>query len=649
MNTPSNKDSRFLTDNRFSAISQTVDVSVFRRRLMRCARKFGGVFAVTGLDFRHGLIGKKGLFGKSSLHSLISGKRFSRRGKARVKYAFLLSTALCLSLILSLPSKNSRAQEQAVSPQAGTYFEGDILVVYDDEKAPDDLLKHAQIRSKRAESPTGRLSNISENVALALRGQDTPEELLQRLETVQNRLNVVSQKTHAADNQTFLYTYTSQTGYDEAVDLFQDLPVKSIQPNFKYYLAVNPSDTDFRKQWGMFRIEADRAWDISQGSGSVRVAVVDSGIQRNHRDLGQNVLKSQPIAPGCTADTDSNGHGTHVAGIIGALTNNARGVAGMNWNISLLGYCVVGPTGIGSSFTISQGIHNAVDDDADVINLSLGGPILPGQDRSVESEIQRAVDNGIVVVAAAGNCGKIPPGQHPQDQQCYWGGNADKYIPGSDPNTINVASTGPNDERSAFSNKGSTIDIAAPGGNPPLSSSSCNMNASDCILSTWASVGRCPPSGSYAEYCPLAGTSMAAPHVSGLAALLIAAKPGITRAQVISAITSTADDLGTPGKDTSFGHGRINVYQAVRSVAGVASVTPSPSVSVTAPPSISPSIHTSASPTIPSCDDNKMRGDYNCSGAVDLTDFEAWRQDYERGASTLVEFEWFRKGFLDAR
>jgi subtilisin family serine protease len=338
-----------------------------------------------------------------------------------------------------------------------------------------------------------------------------------------------------------------------------------------------------------------------------------------------------PIAPGCINDGDSNGHGTHIAGIIGATTNNGAGVAGLNWNVGLLGYCVVSPTGIGSSLTIAQGVQQAIKDGADVINLSLGGPILPGMDRSVEEALHDAAAKNITIVAAAGNCGHLPPGQYPNDPECFWGGNADKYMPGADPQVINVAAIGPSNEHPKYSNTGSTISVAAPGGNPSAGSTSCLPDGSDCVYSTWDRFRKCP-SGGVQQFCPLAGTSMAAPHVTGVAALLKSFNKSLPIGQIRNILNSTADDLGTNGKDPLFGYGRVDVAGALERVS--TGGTPMPTITPT------PS-------TAPNCVVQKQKGDYDCNGVVNLGDFETWRQDFTTSKATLIEFEWFRAGFSD--
>ena len=251
------------------------------------------------------------------------------------------------------------------------------------------------------------------------------------------------------------------------------------------------------------------------------VAVVDSG-SGPHPDLTNNLEVGRTffslIESEGAADVDlKDGHGTHVAGIIGAVTDNGIGIAGVAPKVRLLPVHVLDSEGSGDSRDVARGIRYATDSGARVINLSLGGPT---ESTSLTSAVQYAVDKGVLVVAASGN---------------GFADSAPKWPAASDL-TLAVTSTDINNNVGIFAQRGDYIDIAAPGVN---------------ILST-ATGG----------YRALSGTSMSAAYISGAAALLFSAQPTITAAQVRDILLRTATDLGTAGRDTTYGVGLLNLPAA---------------------------------------------------------------------------------------
>jgi thermitase len=247
----------------------------------------------------------------------------------------------------------------------------------------------------------------------------------------------------------------------------------------------------------------------------VWIAIVDTGVQYDHPDLSGKVYLGYNFVDGNWDPYDLNGHGTHCAGIAAAVTDNGIGIAGMAPNASILAVKVLDANGSGTLDNVASGIEYAADAGANVISLSLGGP-------SGSTTLQNAVDyawnKGAVLVAAAGNNGSSAP-----------------TYPAYYSNVISVAATDSNDNKPSWSNYGSWVDVAAPGVN---------------IYSTY-------PTNRYAY---LSGTSMATPHVSGLAALLAA--QGRTNSQIRAAIQNTADPIA--GTGTYWKYGRINAANAVR-------------------------------------------------------------------------------------
>ena len=279
-----------------------------------------------------------------------------------------------------------------------------------------------------------------------------------------------------------------------------------------------PNDPYYSSQWGLAKIKAPGAWDVTHGAVSVDIAITDTGINKNHSDLSSKVVSGVDCTLiGCPAvyPTDRNGHGTHVAGIASAITNNSRGVAGLAWDGRLMSVKVLSNSGSGYYSWVANGIVWAADNGAEVINLSLGGS---SSSKLLEDAVNYAWGKGVVVTAAAGNSNTSSP-----------------LYPAYYPNVIAVAATDKNDAKTSFSSWGSWVDVAAPGVS---------------IFSTYKS-----------SYKYLSGTSMSTPYVSGLAALVRAQNPGWSSGQVRDQIESTADAV--PGTGTYWQWGRINACAAV--------------------------------------------------------------------------------------
>ncbi|MFC1870809.1 S8 family serine peptidase [Chloroflexota bacterium] len=279
-----------------------------------------------------------------------------------------------------------------------------------------------------------------------------------------------------------------------------------------------PDDYYFKNQWGLSKVQATDAWDIIKGSIGTSIAILDTGIDFNHPDLDDKVIASANFTSSPTA-SDLYGHGSHVAGIAAAETNNAIGVAGLGRQCALMNAKVMGDDGYGYYSWISQGIIWAVDNGADVINMSLGST---ASSATLEAAINYAWSQGVVVVAAAGN-----------------NGNSTPFYPAYYENCISVAATDSRDYLSSWSNCGEWVDVAAPGSS---------------IYST-------VPDN---KYSLKSGTSMASPHVAGLAGLvfsIVGDSNGNNRTndEVRDAIEKTCDNVSI-----NVAHGRINAYRAVQ-------------------------------------------------------------------------------------
>lgn len=327
--------------------------------------------------------------------------------------------------------------------------------------------------------------------------------------------------------------------------LASDPDVAWVQPNYRYRVAAwpgdSPNDPYFPMQWGLPRIGMVSAWSVTAGSSDVVVAVIDTGVDLDHPDLVGRIDTENDwdfVADDPTPD-DQHGHGTHVAGIIVATTNNGECVAGVAPGCTVLPIRVLNAGGKGTTASLIAGIDWAVSKGADVINLSIGGEFWPDP-----LEVQAVADAyraGSVVVAAVGNSAYGDRGWIPAYGAEYpahaWG-------------AVGVGATTQGDARAGFSNYGAGVDMAAPGSD---------------VLSTMMPGSRYVSSnrwvGPYSAY--LDGTSMASPHVAGVAALLRSLHPDWTAPQVVHQVLGTAEDLGAPGRDDHFGYGLVRADRAL--------------------------------------------------------------------------------------
>ena len=282
--------------------------------------------------------------------------------------------------------------------------------------------------------------------------------------------------------------------------------------------------------------DADIDWNESSDiviSGGAVIAILDTGIDETHPDLKGKLIAGKNFTKDGDADhtQDIYGHGTHVAGIAAAETNNGIGVVGVAFpaNIKIMPVKVLGDDGCSDTGSVANGIKYAADNGANVINLSLGGR----GSETLKNAVNDAWDKGVLIAAAAGNDG---------------GGR--KRYPASYSNVMSVAATNYNDNAASFSNFNDEIDISAPGVN---------------VFSTFPTYKFVLETkyGRSQDYDLGSGTSMAVPHIVGLAGLLFAQDDTRTNVQVRTIIEETADDLGTEGWDRHFGWGRINVYNAL--------------------------------------------------------------------------------------
>ena len=314
-------------------------------------------------------------------------------------------------------------------------------------------------------------------------------------------------------------------------------------------------------QWNMFQIHAPEAWTNHTGIPSVRVAILDTGLDPDHLDAMGLIDQASSIAfvpstNGPPTWADDNFHGTHVGGIV---TSNNFGTAGVAPNVTLIAVKVLNAAGTGNFGNIIAGIVWATDVHAQVINMSVGmtfpkqahvGPLVAALNRA----INYAKSKGVLVVSAAGNEGVDL--QHAHDFIS---------LPCEAGVQLCVSATGPGDIPASYTNYGTNaINVAAPGGEfaPAPASFVLSLCSSHTTVPTLIAFG----CRNRVTYIYVIGTSQAAPHVSGLAALLDSQFGGhLNPSQLITLIQQNADDLGKPGADPFFGKGRINVFTTVNS------------------------------------------------------------------------------------
>lgn len=323
-------------------------------------------------------------------------------------------------------------------------------------------------------------------------------------------------------------------------------------PNDPYYSSSGSWGQSYPDLWGIKKINSQGAWNIATGSSNIVVAVVDTGVDRNHEDLQGNMWVNTKEIPNNSIDDDANGyaddyygydfynldkdpmddygHGTHVAGTIGAVGNNGKGVVGVNWTTSIMAVKFLSSAGSGYTGDGASAIVYAADNGARVANNSWSGPA----SQAVHDAVEYAHNKRVVIVAAAGNSNS----------------DVGSFSPAGEEKVITVAATDSNDQKASFSNYGTKIDVAAPG----VDILSLKASASP-MCDTSRTVG--------VNYCRVSGTSMATPHVSGLAALILSKHPEFTNEDVRQVLRVSADDLGSPEFDIYFGYGRINAGKAL--------------------------------------------------------------------------------------
>ncbi len=442
------------------------------------------------------------------------------------------------------PDVSTETFEAAVAPEDTAVERGKVLV---------KLNQEASIQARSVELG-------SDQVVQA--GVPTLDQVLQDigasgLEPVVNEVATASDQdidTFSAQaeevNQLYAVNFPPENDPQEVADaLNEDPTVEYAEPNFLAGITtkpvyvpapLTPNDPYFGFQWNFENINLPAAWDLATNRGQgVTVAIVDTGVDFNTPDLANTQqVAGYDFFNGDEDPTDDQGHGTHVAGTVAQSTNNDLGVAGVAYQAQLMPVKVLGANGQGGYDQIIQGIIYAVDQGADVINLSLAGR---GSSRALQEAVAYARQNGVVVVAAAGNS------------------NGPVEFPAAyDDDVIAVGSTRFDNARAPYSNFGGEVDIAAPGGDTSVDQNGDGY-ADGILQHTFKTVGE-----DY-TYLFFEGTSMASPHVAGVAALMLGQNPDLSPEDVEDILTRTARDIGAADQ---FGAGLLQADAAVREAEG---------------------------------------------------------------------------------
>jgi subtilisin family serine protease len=308
-------------------------------------------------------------------------------------------------------------------------------------------------------------------------------------------------------------------------ELRRDARVEVAQPNYERRMFAAPNDILLQKGDQQYYLPITRltqAWDRAQGSSSVTIAVVDTGVDADHPELASRLVAGYDFVGDDNQPDDDSWHGTMVAGVAAAQPNNGLGIAGSAWNASVMPLKALDGDGVGTDADIAAAITWAADHGADVLNLSLGGP---GDSPALRAAIDYAVARDVLVVAASGNEGSSRP-----------------QYPAAYPGVVAVGATDWSGNVTGFSSYGAWLDLVAPG---------------FAITSAYPALGAEP------AFASASGTSFAAPFVAGIAALVRAQNPSWTRSQVADQLRRSARDAGPRGIDASYGHGIVDAYASV--------------------------------------------------------------------------------------
>jgi len=467
-----------------------------------------------------------------------------------IKRAFLLVAVVGLLAVILTGCSTFLSPKANLSPMSANPIGKDYLVVFSGNKLPKDL-------DQEVETAGGKIKSRFDQVGTALVTAQASSFVADMSAVGKVQYVLPDVKLNWLPGKSYVKTLP----FDHAGPKAPSVTTSSIgddEPFFNTY------------QWSMDAIDAPGAWNAGYTGAGVRVAILDTGIDSTHPDLAPNLNSalSTSFVPYEPSINDGFGHGTHVAGII-AAAHNGFGSIGVAPDAELVAVKVLDSTGSGYFSWLIKGLLYANSIGAKVVNMSLGAYLprsgftdengtkvnaneIAGLTTLLTRVINYVWSNGTFVVAAAGN------------ESANTSGDASWIsIPAESGRTVSVSATGPQgwwldhtvslDTPAFYTNYGSAIDYAAPGGNIDFDLYPDGPWWYDMVFSTY-------PGG----WAWMAGTSMASPHVAGVAALILQANPGASPDQVERILRHSADDLGKPGRDPWYGLGRVNAAEAVK-------------------------------------------------------------------------------------
>lgn len=401
------------------------------------------------------------------------------------------------------------------------------------------LLTHALTGSEEPATPTYNVTlpnppYVPDAILLKFKNgvpQAVQDKLIARYGTVKKEIPQIGVKEITVPEE----------ARDAVIDALSHNPAIDFAEKDQYIKVedTTPNDPEWPAEWGLAKAQVNKAWDTTQGSAATVIAVLDTGVSTVPLDLQNKVLSTgYDFVNNDTDPTDDNWHGTSVASIVAAATNNATGLAGTCWNCMILPVKVMASNGTGSVDTAASGITYAADHGAKIINMSFAAG---GTDRTLDSAIKYAQNKGLSLYAAAGNSGSTA-----------------MVYPAASNGVVSVAGTDSNDVLYSWSDYGSWVKVAASGCDEVVFAMEADTYGSGC------------------------GTSFATPVTAGIAGLLWSAKPAASATQIQQAILNNTDPVqGT----NQIGGGRINAYKAMQAILGTSTSvdTTAPTASITSP------------------------------------------------------------------
>src|SRR3989344_3180918 len=473
----------------------------------------------------------------------------------------LIALAFFGSLLLPWP-----ASAQETTP---AYAPNRVIVQFKEGQSKSAIENQVENRQLERSTFFGRLRQQAWDNTIRL-GQKTPEERLERLSEVEDKIGVEIKPLPSSSSAISIAESDKTINVSQAVAEFKTLPeVETAEPDYiekvtfepnDYYFRTRDTLTSERYQWSFDNTSVPQAWDVTQGdsAGNVLIAVIDTGIT-THQDLASKIAATFDCRSdfGCTSggNTDIYGHGTAVAGVAAAATNNSSGMAGVGFNTKIIALKIGNDDGtmyLSWSLSALDYLITHYAGQKIIVNMSFGSEY---NSQIREQMMNEAWNAGFVLIGAAGN-----------------DNTTTRFFPADHASVISVGSNNRLNQKAIYSNYGTWVEVVAPGGD-------CSLSDFDCMIIPVMST-----SGDVSGYSWGQGTSFASPFVSGLAALVWAANPSFTNTQVRSRIESTADAIS--GTGTLWRYGKVNAYKAVTGTGNVPTAMPTrtPTITPTATP-----------------------------------------------------------------